>query len=52
MKIVAGGGSLGARILDIDLARPLTEADYRAIEAALGRHGVVSFPKQALRRRT
>ena len=48
MKIVAGGGSLGARILDIDLARPLTEADYRAIEAALGRHGVVSFPKQAL----
>lgn len=48
MKIVAGGGSLGARILDIDLARPLTEADYRAIEAALGRHGVVSFPQQAL----
>lgn len=48
MKIVAGGGSLGARILDIDLARPLTETDYRAIEAALGRHGVVSFPKQAL----
>lgn len=48
MKIVAGGGSLGARILDIDLALPLTEADYRAIEAALGRHGVVSFPQQAL----
>lgn len=48
MKIVAGGGPLGARILDIDLARPLADADYRAIEAALGRHGVVSFPKQAL----
>lgn len=48
MKIVAGAGPLGARILDIDLAQPLAEADYRAIEAALGRHGVVSFPKQAL----
>ncbi|MFY4259740.1 TauD/TfdA dioxygenase family protein [Achromobacter xylosoxidans] len=48
MKIVAGGGPLGARILDIDLARPLADADYRAIEAALGRHGVVSFPKQVL----
>lgn len=48
MKIVAGEGPLGARILDIDLARPLADADYRAIEAALGRHGVVSFPKQAL----
>ncbi|WYX24006.1 TauD/TfdA family dioxygenase [Achromobacter xylosoxidans] len=51
MKIVAGEGPLGARILDIDLARPLADADYRAIEAALGRHGVVSFPKQALEAR-
>ncbi|MBB1628025.1 TauD/TfdA family dioxygenase [Achromobacter sp. UMC71] len=48
MKIVAGAGSLGARILDIDLAQPLADADYRGIEAALGRHGVVSFPKQTL----
>lgn len=48
MKIVASAGSLGARILDIDLAQPLADADYRQIEAALGRHGVVSFPKQAL----
>lgn len=51
MKIVAGEGPLGARILDIDLARPLADADYRAIEAALGQHGVVSFPKQALEAR-
>ncbi|CAB3904402.1 TauD/TfdA dioxygenase family protein [Achromobacter deleyi] len=48
MKIVAGAGSLGARILDIDLAQPLADADYRGIEAALGRHGVVSFPRQTL----
>lgn len=48
MKIVAGAGSLGARILEIDLAQPLADADYRGIEAALGRHGVVSFPRQTL----
>ena len=48
MKIVAGAGSLGARILEIDLAQPLADADYRGIEAALGRHGVVSFPQQTL----
>lgn len=48
MKIVASGSPLGARILDIDLAQPLAAADYSTIEAALGRHGVVSFPKQVL----
>lgn len=48
MKIVAGAGSLGARILEIDLAQSLADADYRGIEAALGRHGVVSFPRQTL----
>ncbi|HWL27288.1 MAG TPA: TauD/TfdA family dioxygenase, partial [Burkholderiaceae bacterium] len=48
MKIVPTDKTLGARILDIDLSQPLSEQDYKAIEQALGRYGVVSFPKQQL----
>jgi taurine dioxygenase len=48
MNIVESGATLGARIEGIDLARPLSQDDYRAIEAALGRHGVVCFPRQKL----
>ena len=48
MKIEPKSGSMGATIYDIDLSQPLTEERYRAIEQALGRYGVVSFPKQTL----
>lgn len=48
MKIIGTEGKIGARIEDIDLAQPLSGQDYREIEQALGRHGVVSFPRQAL----
>ncbi|OZI30726.1 taurine dioxygenase [Bordetella genomosp. 10] len=48
MEIIPLGTPLGARIEGMDLGQPLAESDYRAIEAALGRHGVVSFPRQAL----
>jgi taurine dioxygenase len=48
MNIVASGATLGARIEGIDLARPLSQDDYRAIEQALGRYGVVCFPRQTL----
>jgi taurine dioxygenase len=48
MKIIHNGGAMGARIEDIDLAQALTPENYRAIEQALGRHGVISFPGQAL----
>jgi taurine dioxygenase len=48
MDIVASGATLGASIEGIDLARPLSQEDYRAIEQALGRYGVVCFPRQTL----
>jgi taurine dioxygenase len=48
MNIVESGATLGARIEGIDLARPLSQEDYRTIEQALGRYGVVCFPRQEL----
>jgi taurine dioxygenase len=48
MNIVGSGATLGARIEGLDLAQPLSPGDYRAIEQALGRYGVVCFPRQKL----
>jgi taurine dioxygenase len=48
IEVVPGTGALGARILGIDLSRPLAEDDRRAILRALGRHGVLCFPEQRL----
>lgn len=45
MKIVPNAG-LGARLLDMDLARPLDEDGFAALLAALGRHGVLHLPGQ------
>jgi taurine dioxygenase len=39
---------LGARIEGMDLARPLEEREVESIIQALGRYGVVSFPRQRL----
>jgi taurine dioxygenase len=48
MKIRPGGGALGARIEDIDLARPISEDHFRGILRALGAHGVLCFPGQQI----
>jgi taurine dioxygenase len=48
MKIRPGGGAFGARIEDIDLARPISEDDFRGILRALGAHGVLCFPGQQI----
>ena len=48
MKIRPGGGALGARIEEIDLARPISEDDFRRILRALGAHGVLCFPGQRI----
>ena len=48
MRIEPNGAGLGATIHDIDLSQALSDPDYKAIEQALGRHGVVSFPGQRL----
>lgn len=48
MKLTPNQGALGVRIEDIDLARPVCEADFATILTALGRHGVLCFPRQTL----
>ena len=47
MRITPNPG-LGARVEGIDLAQPLVEPDFRRILRALGEHGVLCFPGQAL----
>jgi len=39
---------LGARIEGVDLSQPLSDADFKTIEAALHRHCFIMFPKQNL----
>ncbi len=47
-RVIATGGTLGARIEGIDLSRPLADADIALIRAAFGAHGVLCFPGQDL----
>jgi alpha-ketoglutarate-dependent taurine dioxygenase len=42
------GQILGATVRGLDLAKPLSDADFAAILLALGRHGVLRFPAQRL----
>ncbi|SMF55516.1 taurine dioxygenase [Tistlia consotensis] len=46
--IVPTGEILGATIEGLDLSQPLTDADFRGLLRALGRHGVLRFPRQSL----
>lgn len=39
---------LGARITGVDLSQPLSDEDFRTIEAALHRHCFIMFPQQNL----
>ena len=48
LRIEPTGRILGATVTDIDLARPLSQADFSAIIQALGRYGVLHFPRQKL----
>ncbi len=48
MKFVPSGQSLGARVEGIDLAQPLSDAQFKELEQALGKYGVLSYPKQSL----
>jgi len=48
MQIVPSGNVIGAAIKGIDLAQPLSEAEFAKIEAAFNEHAVLSFPKQQL----
>jgi len=46
MKIIPISEILGARIEDLDLSLPLNDTQINAILLALGRFGVLEFPKQ------
>jgi taurine dioxygenase len=48
MQPIPSGQVLGARIEGLDLSRPLEDGDVESIIQALGRHGVVCFPRQNL----
>src|SRR5436305_13635872 len=48
VEIVPTGAALGAEIRGVDLAQPLDDAEFAAIEDAYNRHGVIFFRDQAL----
>lgn len=48
MQIVPSDNVIGAAIKGIDLAQPLSGAEFAKIEAAFNEHAVLSFPKQQL----
>ena len=48
MHIVPSGKMLGARIEGLDLSRPLAEREVEEIVQAIGRYGVLCFPRQRL----
>jgi taurine dioxygenase len=48
MKIVPSEKTLGARVEDLDLSLPLSDEQFGQLEQALGKYGVLSYPKQNL----
>jgi len=48
MRIVSSGKMLGAGIEGLDLAKPLAEREVEEIIEAIGRYGVLCFPRQRL----
>ncbi|MEZ5853083.1 MAG: TauD/TfdA family dioxygenase [Hyphomicrobiaceae bacterium] len=47
-RVVPGTHTLGCRIEDIDLSKPLSDADYELVLKAFGDYAVVCFPKQSI----
>src|SRR5204862_7675914 len=48
MKIVPSGEALGATIEGLDVSKPLSSEALKEVIVALGRHGVIRFPRQKL----
>lgn len=48
MNIIESGQILGASVEGLDLAEPITADQFKTLEQALGRYGVLSYPKQSL----
>ena len=47
-RIIPTGETLGARVEGIDLSKPLPDDVFEALIQALGRHGVLKYPRQDL----
>ena len=48
MQVIPAGKLLGAKVDGMDLALPLSENEVEEIIQAIGRYGVLCFPKQRL----
>ncbi len=48
LRIIPTGATLGARIEGLDLSQPLSDETFETLLQALGRHGVLKYPKQNL----
>lgn len=48
MRIIPSGATLGARVEGLDLSQPLDDQTYEQLLLALGRYGVLKYPKQDL----
>ncbi|MFC5497311.1 TauD/TfdA dioxygenase family protein [Caenimonas terrae] len=48
LRIIPSGATLGARVEGLDLSQPLDDETFQALLQALGRHGVLKYPKQEL----
>ena len=48
MKVIPSGDSLGATLEGVDLARPLDAEQLNGVQQALGKYGVLRFPRQQL----
>lgn len=48
VRIEPGSATLGARITGVDLARPLSDADFARMVRALAQYGVLCFPDQPI----
>jgi taurine dioxygenase len=48
MNIIPTGQGLGATIEGLDLAAPMTNKEVETVTRALGRYGVIRFPRQQL----
>src|SRR5438093_8489185 len=48
MMVIPSGEALGATVQGLNLAKPLQPAELDGVLKALGKHGVVRFPRQEL----
>lgn len=48
MRLIRNDAPLGAAVKDVDLSKPLSDADMQELEKALADYGVLCFPNQSI----